>query len=183
MALCFRTLTAWATRPPTPSPPPTFTQLKKGALLGDFDGLVGNVRAVRAAFSRDEEAVNAHLAAMKLEVQVGDNWRVDETVGGCKRRWQEEEEGARPHVIVANTPGDDDLWGGVLGFGASLCFGPSLTPFPFPTGVQALLVSLEGSYYSSQHRGRLVTTGASQELQELCQLAAQCQQTNKFSHA
>ena len=145
MALCFRTLTAWATRPPTPSPPPTFTQLKKGALLGDFDGLVGNVRAVRAAFSRDEEAVNAHLAAMKLEVQVGDNGAGE---GVC---WW-----------VRGEAGGGGGFGRAVGgtwFGASLCFRPSLTPFPYwgagtacVTRGQLLLLAAPGS---ARHHGSL----------------------------
>ncbi len=79
-------------------------QLKRGALLGDFDGLVGNVRAVRAAFAKDEETVNESLASMKLEVQ-------------------------------------------------------------------QLLGSLEESYYSSTHRGRVVTAGPSHELKDLCGMA------------
>lgn len=42
--------------------------------------------------------------------------------------------------------------------------------------VAALLGQLEASYFSSQHRGRLITgTGSSsQELKELCQLALEC---------
>ena len=85
--------------------------------------------------------------------------------GGRRRR------GLRPGALVTMTCG-----GGLV---SELPSASDLLSHPFPAGVQALLVSLEGSYYSSQHRGRLVTTGASQELQELCQLAAQCQQTNK----
>ena len=89
-------------------PLPLFpVQLKKGALLSDFDSLVNNVRNVKAAFKHNEEAVNEDLSGMKLEVQT-------------------------------------------------------------------LLAELEHSYYSSQHRGRLVTAGVSEELKELCQLATEC---------
>ena len=85
----------------------SLAQLKKGALLNDFDSLVNNVRAVKAAFKKDEEEVNERLGGMKLEVQ-------------------------------------------------------------------KLLDDLEQSYYSSQHRGGLVTAGVSDDLADLCQLAAEC---------
>ncbi len=45
------------------------SQLKRGALLGDFNALVNNVRAVRTAFDRSEDAANMQLAGMKQEVQ------------------------------------------------------------------------------------------------------------------
>ena len=89
-----------------------FLQLKKGALLSDFDSLVNNVRVVKAALKRDEEEVNDQLGGMKLEVQ-------------------------------------------------------------------ELLADLEQSYYSTQHRGSLITAGISNDLAELCQLAAECD--NKLS--
>jgi hypothetical protein len=44
-------------------------QLKRGALLGDFNTLVNNVRSVKASFTRDAESVNEQLVLMKLEAQ------------------------------------------------------------------------------------------------------------------
>lgn len=50
--------------------------------------------------------------------------------------------------------------------------------------VQALLSRLERSYYASQHRGRLVTAGACEELREIHRLAAEADVQNeaKKSH-
>ncbi|KAG1668852.1 hypothetical protein FOA52_004947 [Chlamydomonas sp. UWO 241] len=80
------------------------SQLKKGALLGDVNALVSNVRAVRTAFERGEDSVSTQLTRMKGEVH--------------------------------------DLLG-----------------------------QLEDSYYSSQHRGRVITASMSKELDALVQLA------------
>lgn len=80
------------------------SQLKKGALLGDVNALVENVRAARAAFDRNQDATVMQLACIKQEVQ--------------------------------------DMLG-----------------------------QLEDSYYSSQHRGRVITAHVSSELNDLCLLA------------
>ncbi|GAX80026.1 hypothetical protein CEUSTIGMA_g7465.t1 [Chlamydomonas eustigma] len=45
------------------------SQLKRGALLGDFNALVNNVRSVKVSLSRDAENVNEQLGLMKLEIQ------------------------------------------------------------------------------------------------------------------
>lgn len=44
------------------------SQLKKGALLGDVNSLVSNVRVVRTAFEQAEDATNARLSSMRQEV-------------------------------------------------------------------------------------------------------------------
>lgn len=45
------------------------SQLKKGALLGDVNALVANVRSVRTAFERSEEVANSQMGRVKLEVE------------------------------------------------------------------------------------------------------------------
>jgi hypothetical protein len=83
------------------------SQLKKSAVLCDFDALIDSVRTVKSGFAVQERAVDARLPMIRQEVQ-------------------------------------------------------------------QLLSELETSYYSSQHRGRLVPSATSDELRELSKVALEC---------
>lgn len=45
------------------------SQLKRGALLSDFESLIKSVRTMRTAFSQEEEHVGLRLGAVRQDVQ------------------------------------------------------------------------------------------------------------------
>lgn len=69
------------------------SQLKKGALLGDVNALVNNVRTVRSALERTEDSASLRIAGMKREVQ--------ELLGQMEASYYASEH--RGRMVTANT--------------------------------------------------------------------------------